>query len=462
MGLRNHVGHPTRAAASAVVVAATALLAAAPALGAVPAPEGGLAYSVGPITTVSVGCPGTGDVAEAVDPIHDFVYQEFEGCGKGNAIGFARSTNGGESYDSPVALPGSYGGWDPWTAVAPNGTVYAAFMNTVGTKSFPIVDVSHDRGRTFFVERSLMPQQRDNWGDADYIAVGSDGTLYVSWDYGPSNSEVREQCSSTGSCYATAGDVNVVLQDSTNGGRTFGPMSDVSPGFPDGSADEGALTIEPNGRIDVLYQDFRVTNSPKRKFANGYSYFTSSSDTGKTWRTPVVVGASAGSMTPDEWWNDGSIGVDSSGDLYAAWDTQGRVHGQSADIGWVSFSTDDGRDWSPPFQAPADEDDVPHIMEVVGAGAGGAYVAWLSDSDPRGYAEYLRTFVVAAHGGTGGWLSAPQQISTEFGDRNVFPGDTFGIATLSPTQLVLSWGSATPNTSDKTAVFAAPVTSLLP
>jgi hypothetical protein len=94
---------------------------------------------------------------------------------------------------------------------------------------------------------------------------------------------------------------------------------------------------------------------------------------------------------------------------------------------------------------------------VTGAGPGEAYVGWLSDSSPGGYAEYLRTFAVAANGGAGGWLSPAQQISSQFGAPTVFPGDTFGIATLSPTQLVLSWGSAVAGSRGQTSVFAAPV-----
>ena len=91
-------------------------------------------------------------------------------------------------------------------------------------------------------------------------------------------------------------------------------------------------------------------------------------------------------------------------------------------------------------------------MEVVGGTAGTAYVSWLSNSDPRGYALYLRAFSTKT-----GWLSAPQQISTEFGDPSVWPGDTTGISALSPTQLVLSWGSATPASAKKSDIFVSNV-----
>ena len=91
-------------------------------------------------------------------------------------------------------------------------------------------------------------------------------------------------------------------------------------------------------------------------------------------------------------------------------------------------------------------------MEVAGGGPGIAFVGWLSDSNPQGYAQYLRTFSV-----TRGWLSDPAQVSTQFGDPSVWPGDTFGISTLSTSQVVLSWGSATPSSGKKSDIFAARV-----
>jgi hypothetical protein len=422
---------------------------------------GGVRYLVGPISDVSVGCRGTGDISEGVDPTRDYVYQEFEGCDGGNGVGFVRSTNGGVSYTPPVALPDSHGGWDPGLAVAPDGTLYAAFMNTIDHRTYPIIDVSLDHGSTFSVERSLIPPRSRNWGDADYVAVGSNGTLYVSWSYGPSNAEVKSRCSPIGSCWATNGDLNVVVQSSTDDAKTFTAMSVVNPGFPDGGADEGDVTVAPDGAIDVLYEDYKVVNPKTLQLDDGHEYFTTSTDGGETWSAPVEVGATAGRITINEWWNDGSIAADSTGDLYATWDTQGKIGSQKTDIGWVSFSKDGGEEWSAPVQATPDQKNVPHITEVSGAGPGEAYVAWLSSSNPRGYALYLRTFSISASGGVGVWLSNAVRISGQFGKANGFPGDTFGIATFSSTALVLSWGSAVPGSGGQAAAFAAPVSALL-
>ena len=48
-------------------------------------------------------------------------------------------------------------------------------------------------------------------------------------------------------------------------------------------------------------------------------------------------------------------------------------------------------------------------------------------------------------------------MSTEFGDPDIWPGDTFGLSTLSPGNIVLSWGSATPSSGKKSDIFAAKV-----
>ena len=162
-------------------------------------------------------------------------------------------------------------------------------------------------------------------------------------------------------------------------------------------------------------------------------------------------------MSLSEWWIDGALARDAGGNLYATWDTQGTSSDGSAnDIGWLSFSTDGGHTWSAPIQAPADELNVPHIMEVAGGAAGVAYVGWLSNSNPLGYAQFLRAFSIGH-----GWLSAPVQVSSQFGDSSVWPGDTFGLSTLSATQVVLSWGGAVASTGKKSDIYATTVRAQL-
>lgn len=417
---------------------------------------GTAAYAVGPITNLTASCAGqNAEVEEAADPALGYVYEDWMGC---SGIGFARSTDGGKTWSAPSSVPGATGSdvnaWDPAVAVGPDGTVYAAFMRAHNNQWYPVVAASFDHGRTFSQVSSLVPPDFKNWGDRDFLAVGPDGTVYLTYDYGPNRTSVTFLCAADGSCGYASGDVNVVVQSSTDHGKTWGPMHDVSPGFPASGGDLAPIVVEPNGRVDALYQGYGITDPTTYAMTPAYSYFTSSTDGGVTWSKPVRVGPEAGTMSLSEWWIDDSIGLDAGGNLYAAWDTQG----DATDTGWISYSTNHGRTWSPAIQATPDSLNVPHVMEVVGGPPGTAYVGYLTDSDPRGYATYLRTFSIA-----NGWLSPPFQVSQLFGDPSVWPGDTFGIATLGPGNVVLSWGSAVPSAYQKKSdVFAAPVSVRLP
>jgi len=417
-------------------------------------------YQVGPITDVSTCGGQNAEVEQAVDAGLGYVYEEWMGC---KGIAFARSTDGGRTWGEPVNLPGTVGSnlntWDPAVAVAPDGTVYASFMLSRGGQYYPVVDASFDHGATFTQSSSLIPPDPKNWGDRDFIVVAPDGTVYLTWDYGPERTSITYICASNGSCAFATGDLNVVMQKSVDGGKTWSKMSNISPGFPGSGGDSAPLVVEPDGRIDVLYQGYQVTNPVTYALNPAYSYFTSSGDGGATWSTPVRVGPQAGTMSLAEWWIDGDIGIDAAGNLYATWDTQGsNTDGSANDIGWLSFSTDHGAHWSAPVQAPADRLNVPHIMEVTGGGPGTAYVTWLSDSNPAGYALFLRAFSV-----TRGWLSGPAQISADYGSSAVWPGDTTGLSMLSPTDVVTSWGSDYPSVSGNQAeIFAANVAATLP
>ncbi len=401
-------------------------------------------FRVGKTTDVSSSCSGdSAEVEQATDPVRGYVYETWMGC---NGIALARSLDRGRSFGAPVTVTGSGGDTDdPSVAVAPDGTVYTAFMAGSGGQRYPAVATSVDHGATFARVTPLSPPPGKNFGDRDFISVGPDGAVYVTWSYGPNPGSVTYICPGE-SCSFSSGEMNIVMQRSTDGGRTFGPMSHVSPGFPGGGADSAPLVVEPSGRIDVLYQSYQVAH-PSHRFGPAYMYFTSSRDGGRTWSPPVQVGGRAGSMSTAEWWIDGDIAADAGGNLYATWDTQ---RGSTADVGWLSYSTDHGRHWSSPVQVSPDRRPVPHMMEVAGGDAGIAYVGWLADADRRGYAAYVRAFSLDS-----GRLRGTTRVSRAFGARSVWPGDTFGISTLSPKHLVLSWGSATTATAGQSHIFAA-------
>jgi hypothetical protein len=409
--------------------------------------------AVGPVSNVSQACKGqNAEVETAIDPANGNLYEEWIGCG---GIGFARSTNGGRTFSRAVRLPGSAGAWDPAITVGRHGKVYAAFMRSRGTKTYPVVDISSNGGKSFPAVRPLVPPHQHNWGDRDFIAVSPSGTIYVTWDYGPKN-DIKFVCSNTGSCSFTAGDVNAVIQRSTNGGKSWSKITPISPGFPASGADSAPVLVEPDGRIDVLYQGYTVVNHKTLKLGVAHSFFTSSTDRGRTWwRHPVQLGPSALSMNTSEWWIDGSLGLDSAGNLYATWDTQSGAF----DAGWLAYSTTHGRTWSRLFPVAQAGNHAAHIVQVVGGRPGVAYVGWLTDATRCGrvacYAQFLRAFSIGQ-----GWLTRKILVSPNRGNWRVWPGDTIGLSlypggTPGIQRVEVSWGSGLGGRGANSQIWAA-------
>jgi hypothetical protein len=442
----SHAGIRTTVTLSAALALVLALGLPAAASTARPASaSGGTAAAA--ITDISKACPGSN--AEVEQATHGrYIYEEWMDCGASASIGFATSADGGRTWSPAITLPGSAGAWDPAVTVSPEGVIYASFMFSASVDNnnytYPVVDVSYDNGVTFSQSTQVNPNVNNNWGDRDFIVAGPHGVVYLTWDYGPSAAEVQFICSPTGSCGYSAGDVNVVVQKSTDDGRTWGPIIPVSPGFPASGGDSAPLVLERNGDIAVAYQGYDISNTTTYAMNPAYMYFTQSSDGGTTWSVPVRIGAEAGTMSLAEWWIDGAIGEDAAGDLYITWDTQGAT----SDIGWLSFSANDGRTWSPAIRVTPDTDNATHIVEVAGGRPGVAYVAWLADNPGAGYAEYFRPFSLRQ-----GWLSGPITVSQQYGNANIWPGDTFGISTLPGERVALSWGSAVGSSQDS-AIWA--------
>jgi hypothetical protein len=400
-----------------------------------------------PMTDISASCPGnSSEVEEAFAP-PSYIYAEWIGCG---GIGFARSTDSGQHFGTAMTVPGSAGfSWDPAITVAADGTVYAAFMHAdpqaSGPSNFPVVAASHDHGVSFPQVHSDRPAT-GNWGDRDFIAAGRADHLFLTWDYGPSSAEVKTLCGEGGSCAFSHGDLNAVIQTSSDGGATWGPITHLEPGFPLGGGYSAPLVIRPDGSVDVLYAA-HPTDPGTGQLHPGYEYFTSSPD-GTHWpAAPGRLWPGQGTLSVPEWWIDGDISTDSAGNLYVTWDTQTAV----GDVGWLTYSQDGGRTWSAPLRVTPDTDNAPHIVESAGGGPGIAYIAWQTSAPAQGYATYLRPFSIQR-----GWLGPAIQVSAAYGDARIWPGDTFGISWLPDGRISLTWGSAV-GASRSSAIFAAVV-----
>ena len=387
--------------------------------------------------------PGNAEVVQAVDG--RYVYEAWIGCDR--SIGFARSVDGGKTFGASKVVPGSHRkglhAWDPALAVAPEGTVYVAYMvgpaegaSGASGPMKPTVAVSHDHGRSFGKVTTLpVPSTRSplgNFGDRPFIAAGPNGAVYVTWDYGPRREQVKIVCPPTSSCYFTGGDFNAVLQRSPDGGKTWTQPAPISPGFPLGGVYSAPIVVQRNGTLDVLYWQ-HPTDPKTLRVAPGREYFTRSTNGGASWSQPVAVGPHAGTIGLKEWWIDGSLAADRAGTLYASWDTQRR----GRDTAWLSWSTNAGKHWSSPVRVASSRTE--HLTQVAAAGRRSVYVAWQTPVRFKGYTTFVRRYSLGR-----GWTGPAERVSPAYGNAQVWPGDTLGLSAKGGTAL-LSWGSAVKN-----------------
>ncbi|MCI4368734.1 MAG: fibronectin type III domain-containing protein [Thermoplasmata archaeon] len=392
------------------------------------------------------------EVQQALDPVTRFLYEEWIGCG---GIGFSRSIDGGFSFQPALVVPGSLGySWDPALAVSSNGTVYAAYMTNDGTGDQPRVAWSWNHGGSFAGNASAFVPTLTEFSDRDFIAVAPNGTLYLTWDYGPNGSLDANGtgCASAGSCYFVSGDYNAMFVRSTDGGKNWSnPVPIDAAQYPWGGSPAAPLLVEPNGAIDVLFEDYNTT--AQHNLTLGYNYFTQSTDGGASWSPRVRVSVLPFANT--SWWIDGTLSRDNSGTLYAAFDSSN----QSVDTAWATVSRDDGATWASPTRLNPDADSAIHIMATVAGGENGtSYVTWMSNNSTLGWSLFEEVF-----SGNGSSLSPPTVVSAMVGINGVWGGDTTGLTYLGQGEVALSWGyGVLVNGTPASEVYAAVLGEGLP
>ena len=151
---------------------------------------------------------------------------------------------------------------------------------------------------------------RNNWGDRDFITVGPTGTVYLTWELGPSLSPKSR--------HAKHRHPEVLERR-----ETWSPITVVSPGFPDhGGGVAAPLLAEPGGRINMTFWVLLGGALAPYALSPGHVNFTSSADGGRTWSKPVGVRPGAGRIGRSVTWIDVALGIDAARNLYATWDTR--------------------------------------------------------------------------------------------------------------------------------------------
>lgn len=194
-------------------------------------------------------------------------------------IYFARSTNGGTSFSTPIAISGNYAAWFPTTAVGPNGEVYATWIRRDNPRSVRFKR-SLDGGVTWgtdinvhaFSGEYMQTNPCGAYRVPHYTVVACDvsnspyrGYVYLCWDM------VR-----------TGTDANIYFCRSTDGGLTWSDTLRINDDRTTRMQWWPWMTVHPRtGDIGISWLDRR--NDPGN--CNFDVYGTVSTDGGATWAT---------------------------------------------------------------------------------------------------------------------------------------------------------------------------------
>ena len=201
------------------------------------------------------------------------------------------STNGGLTWTN-VVLPGwtsSTGGQgvfarmsscgDPVLAFGPDGTAYFSGLVCNGNKvaffSGVAVASSHDGGLTWSAPVMVSFMNSNNFlNDKEWLTVGPDGRIYVSWTRFKSNKPIG---------YISS---NIVLSSSSDGGLSWSDWVAVSD--PSHPFDQGSVPlVAADGTLYVAYEG----STPSTGFAGDAIIVARSTDGGKTFTNSEVARA---------------------------------------------------------------------------------------------------------------------------------------------------------------------------
>lgn len=197
---------------------------------------------------------------------------------------FNRSTDLGASFDTPIAMPASpYWGT---TTVGPDGTVYVVGVSWDGphpisvARSTTIADPGNPLGFDDSVSIDLGGEPVAFAGSASPNPGGLHGQVWIASDH--SGTATHGNLYVLGSVDPVGADpLDVHFTRSTDGGSTWSAPVRINDDAQASNAWQwfGTLSVAPNGRIDVIWNDNR--NDP-----TGYDselFYSFSNDGGLTW-----------------------------------------------------------------------------------------------------------------------------------------------------------------------------------
>jgi hypothetical protein len=261
----------------------------------------------------------------------------FSGGSHGGEIFFARSTDGGRSFSSPVNLSNTPAGdgkgrltRDLWhngsldLALGPGDALYAAWTEYEGTLWFRR---STDGGESFSPPLRIADGRRGEPARGPSLAADAARRVYLAWTVGDDP------------------EADLRFAGSSDGGRSFDRPRVVFARR--GHADAPKLAVASDGTVHLAYAE-----SPAGPFERYNIRYARSADGGRTFEASREIAG------PDRGLESASfpaLSVDGRGNLYVIWELFPHRHGRSRGLGFA-FSSDRGRTFSSPSIVPGTGD----------------------------------------------------------------------------------------------------------
>ncbi len=262
----------------------------------------------------------------------------FSGGSHGGEIFFARSRDGGRTFDDPINLSNSIAGdgkgrqtrkrWHNGSldlATAPDGTLYAAWTEYEGTLW---LSRSSDAGKRFSTPMRIAGGSGDHPARGPSLAVGADGTVYLAWAVGEDRTA----------------DIHMTLSDDA-GWSVAAPWVPVDN---DAHADAPKISVDDAGTVHLVYAE--STAGPSGRYRIRYSR---SRDRGRTFDPPRGISSPladgvAGAAFPD-------MRLDRNNNLYVVWERFPTAGGRPRGLGFT-YSVDAGHSFAPAAVVPGSAD----------------------------------------------------------------------------------------------------------
>ncbi len=288
-----------------------------------------------------------------------------------------------DTTGKPDACPG---GGDTDLAVSPGTTQASDFLDFIDLQALTNFSdgASPDGGTTWAcnaassfataVDRQWFGVYKNPAGA--YLNPGGNGSI-VYLDYDVTAGSVTPLCSGDPQANGNA----FVIQKSTDGGLTYGPITVVDCN--DGIA--GNIQVnQASGHVFALHTAF---SSPTQANTDQVT-LNRSTDLGATWQRTRVFACNGACTVAQDF---AVLAIDKHGNLYAVWsqapiDPAGNITGPSHIF--YSYSTNDGVTWSSENQVDHGSTDVNLFPWVAAGNAGAIDVVWYGTTKAAGAASY--------------------------------------------------------------------------